>query len=337
MANVYSYKRFDPEEDILRTEKVAVAGLFITTSSISTGSIGFETSSVSSTYFTKITGSSSTEGTYDIATIAYGKSGSLNWTTESLTIYNQFTNFFVGRDGTGSCDFNFSATAGASSSATTGFMAILLARDRFEDQLQPGTWQLRIFSQLPATDATYSFTDGAATSSEPVIRYGARGRYDYLYSGSRKIGSTLGTLGPTTEPFGIVYYDYGAIILNSAKQPITWTGSLGTVGGANKSSSNEFAKTGIQEICGYGKSNLKSTLYFCRLGNKEFNFSQNPTYYNPSTGVILNSDLKNSPRTYVTTIGLYNDREELIAVGKTEAPIEKSFEKEAVIACRMDF
>ena len=336
---VYSFKRFLSDSDIISTERSAVNALFWTTSSIATGSIGFETSSVSSKYFVKLTGSNSSEGSYDIATVAYGFSGSDNHTSESLTIYQQFTNFFVGKDGTGSAHFNFNQTTAPSTSEQNGFLAIQFARDRIDDMLEPGTWKLRIASKDKTSIVTCSITDAAAASaSNPTVRYGTRGRWDYVYSGSRRIGTVAGSV--IGEPIGLVYYDYGTIILDGSRTSSgVWTPSGSTpsnIGGLNNSGCEGFPTCAV-EICGYGISKLKSTLYFCRLGNREFNFSQNPSYYNPSTGTIISSELKNSPRSYPTTIGLYNDRDELIAIGKLNSPQEKSFTKEMIISTMLSY
>ncbi len=335
---VYSYKRFTTD-DVISTERSAINALFITTSSIATGSFMFETSSISTTYFVKLTGSNSTEGSYDIATVAFGYSGSGNHTSESLTLYQQYTNFFVGKDGTASAHFQFSPTANASTSEQEGFLAIMFARDRMDDQLEPGSWMIRMTPKVKTINATYSFTDAAAASaSNPVTNYGKRGRWDYIYSGTRRIGSAVGTV--VGQPMGMVFYDYGAVILNGMKTSSgVWTPSgsdPSRVGGLNNSGCAGFF-TCAQEICGYGVSKLKSTIYFCRVGNREFNFSQNPTFGNPSTGVIINSELRNSPRTYITTVGFYNDRDELIALGKLNSPVENTFTKEAIIQAMLSY
>ena len=340
MANnrVYSYKDFNPEDDIIITERNAVTGLMLDSSSLSGSLMGIETSSTSTTYFVQLTGSDSTDGAFDIATVAWGFSASGdNYSSESLTIYRQFTNFFVGREGTGSADFEFHPTAGASKSDANGFMAVSLNRERFQDQLEPGTWHIKFRPWDPLDTGLHSYTDGSATSSNPIVKYGNRGRWDYLYSGTRKVGSNLG-VAASGEQVGMVFYDYGVVIMNSAVTSSGWTGSGDTNPGEYSQISGSYTfATKIEEIAGFGTAKLKSTLYFSRLGNREFNFSQNPTYYKPSTGVILNSSLKNDPRTYFTTIGYYNAKSELIAIGKLETPIEKSFTQESIIQGRLDF
>ena len=81
---------------------------------------------------------------------------------------------------------------------------------------------------------------------------------------------------------------------------------------------------------------IASSHYFVRLNNKEFNYSNNPSFAN-ATGELVNEDFKNDPRVFVTTVGLYNARNELLAVAKLNRPLEKSFSKEALLRVRLDF
>ena len=82
---------------------------------------------------------------------------------------------------------------------------------------------------------------------------------------------------------------------------------------------------------------ISSTHYFVRLRNKEFNYSNNPTFYNVDNGSLVQSDFRNNPKVYVTTIGLYNDQNELLAVAKLSKPVRKSFAEEVLCRVRLDF
>jgi hypothetical protein len=82
---------------------------------------------------------------------------------------------------------------------------------------------------------------------------------------------------------------------------------------------------------------VASSHYFLRLNNKEFNYSNNPSFATGSNGQLVNQDFENDPKVYVTTVGLYNDSNELLAVAKLSRPLEKSFSKEALLRVRLDF
>jgi hypothetical protein len=83
--------------------------------------------------------------------------------------------------------------------------------------------------------------------------------------------------------------------------------------------------------------------YFIRVMNREFNYSNNPTYVYDGTddihpkGTIYNEDFINDPKTYITTVGLYNDSNELVAVAKLSRPALKNFSNELLIQVRLDF
>jgi hypothetical protein len=82
---------------------------------------------------------------------------------------------------------------------------------------------------------------------------------------------------------------------------------------------------------------ISSTHYFVRLRNKQFNYSNNPTFYNASNGSLTFADFRNNPKTYVTTVGLYNTQNELLSVAKLSKPVRKSFDEEILLRVRLDF
>lgn len=82
---------------------------------------------------------------------------------------------------------------------------------------------------------------------------------------------------------------------------------------------------------------ISSTHYFVRLRNKEYNYSNNPTFRNPDDNTLIQSDFKTDPRVYITTIGLYNNENELLAVAKLSKPVRKSYSEELLIRVRLDF
>lgn len=112
------------------------------------------------------------------------------------------------------------------------------------------------------------------------------------------------------------------------------------LGGSFKSRSTEF---------------VPSKHYFIRVKNTDFNYSNNPSFVfggmdatqlydqgsGPSreywVGRLRHEDFIDDPKTYITTIGLYNENNELVAVAKTSVPILKSFDSETLIKVKLDF
>lgn len=87
---------------------------------------------------------------------------------------------------------------------------------------------------------------------------------------------------------------------------------------------------------------VPSTTYFIRVKNQEYNYSNNPTFVSDGSdgqirGTIIYPELIDNPRTYVTTVGLYDDNNELLAVGKLSYPCMKSFDTELLLKCKIDF
>ena len=98
----------------------------------------------------------------------------------------------------------------------------------------------------------------------------------------------------------------------------------------------------IEQIIARKQEIGKSYIYFVRVRNSKFNHSNNPSFVSASAGLnyirpsIRYAD-NNLPITYITTVGLYNDASELLAVGKVSNPIYKSYASEALIKVKVDF
>ena len=82
---------------------------------------------------------------------------------------------------------------------------------------------------------------------------------------------------------------------------------------------------------------VKSTHYFVRVKNGEYNFSNNPTFTTGSEGDFSQPTFINNPQTYITTVGLYNSRRELLAVAKLSKPLLKNFTLESLIKVKLDY
>jgi len=82
---------------------------------------------------------------------------------------------------------------------------------------------------------------------------------------------------------------------------------------------------------------VTSDYVYIRTRNSEFNYSENPSFISGSTGDVLYTQFINSPQTYLTTVGMYNDNNELLAVAKLSKPLTKDFTKEALIRVKLDF
>ena len=57
---------------------------------------------------------------------------------------------------------------------------------------------------------------------------------------------------------------------------------------------------------------ISSTNFFCRVLNKNYNFSSNPTFFTGSDGTFTTCTFFKDPKVFITQVGLYNDENELL-------------------------
>ena len=117
--------------------------------------------------------------------------------------------------------------------------------------------------------------------------------------------------------------------------------SLGTQDSADTDSDNPKRLFGTI-VSGAGftlncEETITSNLVFIRARNSEFNYSENPSFISGSTGEVIYDSFINNPQVYLTTVGLYNDSNELLAVAKLSKPLKKDFTKEALVRVKLDF
>ncbi len=149
--------------------------------------------------------------------------------------------------------------------------------------------------------------------------------------------------------YGQLYRRKGIIILDANR--LDASASFATVTGREVNGDNAFklftAISGAALLtddsgdplgfAGRSAERVKSTHYFIRAKNSEYNFSNNPTFVTGSEGDLRHPEMVNDPNTYITTIGLYNMSKELIAVAKLSQAVRKSFKEEALIKVKLDF
>ena len=101
--------------------------------------------------------------------------------------------------------------------------------------------------------------------------------------------------------------------------------------------------TGLYECIRQGASGslqseetISSNFVFVRVRNSEFNYSTNPSNITGS-GELRHDIMINSPQAYITTVGLYNDSNDLLAIAKLSRPLLKDFTKEALVRIKLDY
>ncbi len=82
---------------------------------------------------------------------------------------------------------------------------------------------------------------------------------------------------------------------------------------------------------------INSTIFFCRASASDFNYSTNPTYTDANGKLIVVDNVAQEPFSYITTVGLYSNAGDLLAVAKLSRPIEKNPTNELTIRVRLDY
>ena len=80
-----------------------------------------------------------------------------------------------------------------------------------------------------------------------------------------------------------------------------------------------------------------SAQYFCRVRSGQMNFSNNPTFVSGSLNELRQKTMKGNPNTFITSVQLYNDAGEMVAVGNLSTPLKKNFSSEATIKVKLTY
>lgn len=104
--------------------------------------------------------------------------------------------------------------------------------------------------------------------------------------------------------------------------------------------STRFSSGTLTGIAFQNQTIINSSLVFCRATADEFNYSSNPTYTDSDNRIVVidegQEDVQ-TPFTMVSSIGLYDANNNLLAVAKTSRPLEKNPEKDLTVRLRLDF
>lgn len=256
---------------------------------------------------------------------------------ETKAIYSQFRNLLLDGGDTFFSVYNGTTPGGHD---LEHLYAIIINRARYKERLDPGNIQL----DLLGSAGRISLIDDSG-QTETV---GASGRIFNMVSGALNIGTANeGTINSPTasngQGWGLFYPDAGIMILNpsaiSASIGVAFTSqSVAATYGNVSNMRNLFAAIkGGADFQARRTENVSTSHYFIRANNREFNFSNNPTFVTGSTGQFVQSTFERDPKVYITSVGMYDDANELLAVAKTSKPIEKSFDKEVAIKVKLDF
>tara|TARA_Y100000593_G_C4313346_1_gene339512 strand:+ start:1474 stop:2604 length:1131 start_codon:yes stop_codon:yes gene_type:complete len=317
--------------------------------------------------------SSSANHIFDI-TCGIANSSALSSSTTSqlakkINIYNQMAQILVGYDITGNVGrFDLDGTSpgtGDEANKMNEVFFLNFSRLLTKDEIKKGTFQLELgvnsdFDQLTAVqNRRILITD--ASGSTGYFKNSPAGEYGVLYAtasaGSAVLAAALADDGVAQPGCGLIYYQAGIAvisgsvfmdagdggILNSTTTDSTelidhgspYTGYNALTASTIDTMSNAI-RNRIYNTQFNNTTELNSAIYFCRANHNDFNYSSNPTYLTGSE-IRVKEQSSDPPVTYITTVGLYSEDNELLAVAKLSEPIKKTPENELTLRVRLDY
>jgi len=208
---------------------------------------------------------------------------------------------------------------------------LLFKRRIFKDEIKKGNTSINVQMSGVVSTEQLIFTDAGASS---IFTVGPAGDEAALYSGSTEVGQVYYNAG-------IVAIPSGALLLAGIPTGSThWSGSLALDGAAISGTIDNITdgfRNHLNNIQFQNQTNLHSTIYFCRALNADFNYSTNKTFLDSDNRVVPTSGTDNQTRTYVTTIGLYDINDNLLAVAKTSEPVKKSPDNEVIFRVKLSY
>jgi uncharacterized protein YfiM (DUF2279 family) len=334
-----SFKRFDPEDFVVSSDSIT-STLWSTGTPTLTSFFTSSTQVASSAgnYYISVYNTSSTdqETQFDIVYADLLGSGSELYNTivpgnsYSKTMYGQYRSMILE-------DENASFTFGNGTNVISGshFWVLSIERARYKQSLFPGSLNLT----LSGSGGIIKLTDDS--QDNPINTFIGSSRVLQLISGSNGTAGSLSNNGYVagSGSYGLVFPDLGTIILN----PYAISQSIQVAPSRSNNSDGLNPQTLFNAISLgaafslNSEETITSDYIFVRARNSEFNYSENPSFISGSTGEVIYDNFINAPQVYATTIGMYNDSNELLAVAKMSRPLLKDFTKEALVRVKLDF
>lgn len=229
------------------------------------------------------------------------------------------------------------------------------------DGIVNGSFAMKMYSESSGTfNSTNSVNYDDLSSPQIIFDDTDIVTFNTILSG--KVGTLVLESGGEIIKVGQIWYDKGIIILDSKKVIDVnekLTGNISVV-----SQADPLQKTGtffefwksctiddiLDHICStlFGRSNdvgiafknktkIYSSIFFCRAAPSQMNFSYNPTFIDEAGQIRTMTEDDNNGFTFITTVGLYDAGNNLLAVAKTSRPIEKNPTVDITLRIRLDF
>jgi len=345
-----AFQILDPRDLVISTDNVADTvweNHQPTLTSYFTSSV--QVASTTGQFYYNIYGSEEATGSVQFAIAYCDSQGSgsvlynpnVNQLSPTRTNYGQYRSLILG-------DEESSFVFGNQSSSF--FYALPVERSGFKQQLLPGTMTLTL-SGSAGNNQPLLLTDDSQLGGAAVFTEAGR-VYNMVSGSAGAVFTGVNTSGWTTASgsYGWFLPDVGLVLLSGEALSSSYAGGGIDLESDRTTNSiennpqllfNSLNKGGLATTSpGWtlnSNESLSSDFIFARARNDEFNYSTNPSFISGSTGAVLYDTFINDPQVYITSVGLYNDNQELVAVAKLSRPLLKDFTKELLVRIKLDF
>ncbi len=293
----------------------------------------------------------------------YGANVESNTISETKAIYKQFASlllaphevtggFFISRN-------QSTATVPSSAAISSGnddeIYVLVGRRALMKDRLNKKNWTIILSGSNTAGTGganPLSLTDDSANDNPTSTIAGDR--YNIVSGSAGTIVSAA-----TVKTYGFFYPDHGIMVFSGAELSASMPGSRASgsqvvvlddkdhKGFAWATTTNANRKTALRFVNCLKQTGAKlqfrdeedqiSQQYFCRLPAGGMNFSNNPTFVSGSDNEIRNKTMWDNPTVYVSSVQLYNNNGDCVAVGSLSTPLKKNFSSEATIKVKLTY
>lgn len=237
-------------------------------------------------------------------------------------------------------------TNGTASANPDDFYVMNFNNKTIKDRIDVGNFQMSLMDLSGSSDIITLIDNSMDITNNKYYAESPYFSFDLvsgsLLDGIYENGQGNSKTNNTYTTYGNVYPNLGVIILDPQKlnSELNFT----TVTSSNVFARNELnlftSISGAMELGHpmYLRNSVRkvSTHYFARIPVGEANYTNNPTFSdNTNNGIINNKRFAINPVTYVTTIGLYNDSNDLLAIGKLSKPIKKTKDSELSLSIKL--
>ena len=344
-------------DKITQTDKVT-SPYFSNGATTLTSPVSSSLTDTNETYFFGISNSSTaTTEEWNVAfgsTNGYGSLVEANTKAETEAIYKQYAGLLLApTEVTGGFNISNQGSAKALSTRDTEIFVMSARRTNMKDRINKGTWTVNLSGSTSALgNATIlELTDDSVNDKPTATPVGDR--YN-IVSGS------AGTVkkAATVKTYGFFYPDMGIMVFSKAELSASIPGgvagvgktvvhasgsqlgfSTGTTTNANRKEALRFVNclNNGGSLTFRDEEDQVSAQYFCRVRSGQMNFSNNPTFVSGSLNELRQKTMKGNPNTFISSVQLYNQAGDMVAVGNLSTPLKKNFTSEATIKVKLTY